>query len=799
MLMWMLELGLNEILSSSLSSAAAVPFCTLLITRRSDPTGTNFIRHTVYHIYITFFERIMDVDDTPSPPQPIAGPSASKKTPAKVSCLQCRAAKRKCNTPDANTTCRRCQGHGLVCQYTKHRRGRKKKIVEGNQSEPRPSSLPHDPVPRSMSSMADIPNTNIIDAEGGGLFVTVPPQAQPSSIPPISQNPHHASVVNDVPLVSANESTSFLSHQADAPSTHKKLPHEEIALTGRRANTIGRFGIHYSHVIPNEGDSSPFVGQPAPSSNVLTQDQDIIIQRLRPDCPDPVRAGLLTDQDAFEMFEFYFRHLNATVAILDPVIHNPTYCRHHSPLLFTAVLTVTARIIRPKAYAACLLLSNRFVGQAVEFGLCSIEIVQALNLLTHWKKPDDETSFRRVGYAIRLAQELRLDTRSPRPLPKTERQAREILNRERAWFNLIVADYHLAIHHSLPRMIKEDVDDPADWVLEHSHLPTPGESSLGPLVTFSRMCRLYADSLGAMNGDSSNMRMLSWIELEWKRWRNRWLEDNERYNFVQSQISTFRLCDSYFRFHICEYRLLFTARYEAPGQVLDTSQPSPLSIAFSECVDAALGVAMVVQNDFVPYGYLPYCFNLTWVAMAVNAIWLIKNIAPMTSADRARVIRTLSDLQFSIEEASCSSDDMAAYTHRLLKHLLSGVSPEWQLASFMTEPYPHTSIDATSTSQHTQQKIVSNPGSAVAADQTTPQNWAPSSAQEMIQGYLWSQPNGYVPPPAGAGPMSATSLEGAQDIGTVTGIQPNKEYNDIFPADDDDFWKHLFPLGSIGN
>lgn len=131
----------------------------------------------------------------------------------------------------------------------------------------------------------------------------------------------------------------------------------------------------------------------------------------------------------------YFRHLNATVAILDPAIHNPTYCRHHSPLLFTAVLTVTARIIRPKAYAACLLLSNRFVGQAVEFGLCSIEIVQALNLLTHWKKPDDETSFRRVGYAIRLAQELRLDTRSPRPLPKTERQAREILNRERAWFS----------------------------------------------------------------------------------------------------------------------------------------------------------------------------------------------------------------------------------------------------------------------------------------------------------------------------------------------------------------------------
>lgn len=94
-------------------------------------------------------------------------------------------------------------------------------------------------------------------------------------------------------------------------------------------------------------------------------------------------------------------------------------------------------------------------------------------------------------------------------------------------FNLPCLMLHsLAIHHSLPRMIKEDVDDPADWVLEHLHLPTPGESSLGPLVTFSRMCRLYADSLGAMCGDSSDMRMLGWIELEWKRWRKRWLEDN---------------------------------------------------------------------------------------------------------------------------------------------------------------------------------------------------------------------------------------------------------------------------------
>lgn len=131
----------------------------------------------------------------------------------------------------------------------------------------------------------------------------------------------------------------------------------------------------------------------------------------------------------------YFHHLNVTVAILDPVLHTATFCRDKCPLLFSAVLTVTAKILRPKAYSACLLISNKLVGEAVEFGLCSTEVVQAILVLTHWKKADDSTAWRKTGYAIRMAQELRLNHRAPRPLPKNERQAREVLNRERCWLS----------------------------------------------------------------------------------------------------------------------------------------------------------------------------------------------------------------------------------------------------------------------------------------------------------------------------------------------------------------------------
>ncbi|WVQ61878.1 uncharacterized protein L199_000011 [Kwoniella botswanensis] len=660
---------------------------------------------------------------------------------AKISCLACRAAKRKCHTSNSHSPCRRCKNHNITCEYTKHQRGRKKKplIEDPSQSSGKPDSL--------------FEHNNDPEASGSGLTGSF---IRSSSIHDL----HHNTTSGD--------------HSIDLPPQDK-------------------LNIHFSHVIPKEGDSSPFIaGETTHYPDPSVGDNPLLLQHLQSTCPDPVKAGLLTENDAYELFNFYFQHLNPILAILDPHLHTPTYCIRHSPLLFTSVLTVTAKVVRPKVYAKCMMLANKLVGQAIEFGLCSVEVVQALNLLHHWKKSDDHTSWRRIGYAIRMAQELRLDIRSPRPLAKEELKARESLNRERAWFNLVIADYHLAIHHSLPRMLyTQDVDDPEDWVTEHAHLQTPGESSLGPLVTFSRMCRLYADSLGAMGKESENMRTLNWLELERDRWRRRWLENNDRHRFTQPQISTF-------------------PRHGDHDNRIDLHEPNPLSFAFSNCIEAALGVALVLQNDLAPYGYLSHCFYLTWVAMAVTAIWLVKNIAPMYQEDRAKVIRLLSEVQFSTEEASRSSDDMAAYTHRLLKHLLNGISPEWQLASFLTDPV----------SQTTPMRSIPESLPSIAESNTSNiANWELSSTQEIIQGCLWNQPQQYnlshslmnMPnvdssPSANTGsqlqsqynqspqrPHQLQQHEQHQHPPQQTDTAISSHLDLLFPADDDEFWKQLFP------
>lgn len=234
--------------------------------------------------------------------------------------------------------------------------------------------------------------------------------------------------------------------------------------------------------------------------------------------------------------------------------------------------------------------------------------------------------------------------------------------------DLVVADYHLAIHHSLPRMISEDgIDDPVDWVLEHvDKLPCPGESTLAPWITFSRLCRLYADLLAGMTGDPSNTRSLKWLENDWRRWRARWLGDNGASRpstssscpgaalthlraaglaFLPPQVSALRLCDAYFRFHLAEWKLLWVVRYRSRSKdrPLDTEEPSELSSAFCECVDASLAVAAVFQNDFAVPGYLSFSFNLSFVALAVVSVWLVKvraSSSPSRTARRARPAST---------------------------------------------------------------------------------------------------------------------------------------------------------------
>lgn len=85
----------------------------------------------------------------------------------------------------------------------------------------------------------------------------------------------------------------------------------------------GKFDIHYSNIIPGERNSLRerhsfeslnvlifmIAASNAPNKDVLAQQQESLVQKLRPECPDPVTAGFLNDQDTPEIFDLYVRRV----------------------------------------------------------------------------------------------------------------------------------------------------------------------------------------------------------------------------------------------------------------------------------------------------------------------------------------------------------------------------------------------------------------------------------------------------------------------------------------------------------
>jgi hypothetical protein len=103
--------------------------------------------------------------------------------------------------------------------------------------------------------------------------------------------------------------------------------------------------------------------------------------------------------------------------------------RNRSTLLFTSILAASAKIVWPEVYRPLIDVANDLLYEAMRDGMRTVELIQAISILAFYKEAEDATSFRKVGYAIRLAFELDLHVPKQRPLPNDETEAREILVR----------------------------------------------------------------------------------------------------------------------------------------------------------------------------------------------------------------------------------------------------------------------------------------------------------------------------------------------------------------------------------
>lgn len=123
---------------------------------------------------------------------------------------------------------------------------------------------------------------------------------------------------------------------------------------------------------------------------------------------DVVRMNGCSWTDACYLFSLFSTQLNPIVALLEPSLYTVQYTQEQSPILFSAILSISSRFFRPDLYQQCQAAAAAVLKFALSRQLCSIDHIQALIVSAIWSPPGDATRAEMLSTTISYAYKLGL-------------------------------------------------------------------------------------------------------------------------------------------------------------------------------------------------------------------------------------------------------------------------------------------------------------------------------------------------------------------------------------------------------
>ncbi|BGP08839.1 hypothetical protein JCM10049v2_004690 [Rhodotorula toruloides] len=724
-----------------------------------------------------------------------AAGSADRDRTQNEACTACRAVKRRCMNEGKGSVCTRCQKMGLSCEYHQLKRGRKPGTQVGSKKRHAASADTGDldsqesaqPFASTSSQPADSPASGSVRRDWLADLLT-----QQANGNGAAQSAHPQSFATGMTAAAGSSSAQSPAQAVPAIGgfSLEKLYEERQNVAGDR----------------NDPRQQSLADAFAPRS-----------ARRRPQQPEPVfedavKAGIVPEEQVPGLFSFYFMHLNPMTSLLDPELHTAAFCRARSAILFTAILTVSAKVCLPVLHGPALKHAKVLLGQAFEAGTNNLELVQALATLVFWQDPTDDSGARKLAYAVRCAFELGIHKRGPRPLPQGELERRHFLNPERTWIYLTIADHRFSTQRGLPKMISNDFrGDAVPWLLEHdsAHF-CPHEVGLAPLLELGRLLDIFAVLISPEDG-SPSVELMRSLERNVEAWRGKWCLEHTSpatLPLQPSQKSLVRFYAQVLHFQILEVNLYLAIKQSGSTDPIAFDPRLTPPLVFAGCVTSAIKVLDIMEREL---RYMVYSFDSMWVGAASSAIWLTQNLSGMEPHQRRAAIASINRLQAACSDLSTNQESMSAYTSRLLQHLLSKVRPDAtagptqgssetgqaanpQPATMPPPPFVTASLNAATWSTepnsfgsgHSASHGVGvfttggiGNSSGLATRSASPQAWLglPAAPQET-----------------GDGQQVDPSLDifGANFLTTM--MPPSQNWDAPFPADDGVLWESLFPL-----
>ncbi|SJL15625.1 uncharacterized protein ARMOST_19128 [Armillaria ostoyae] len=253
--------------------------------------------------------------------------------------------------------------------------------------------------------------------------------------------------------------------------------------------------------------------------------------------PEILALGLVTLEDAEQLFDIFYQYINPFIALLDPVLLTPKSTLARCPVLFTVICAIASRYHPRKSciYPIAMHIAKYSAANAlIQDEMKSVELCQTYILMSIYAIPerswDRDQTWLYMGVAISIVTALRLD-QTLKINSATENEEREYLNRIRVWKFCFLLDQATAIQSGKPWMMKEDtiICHSEEWYKQSHHNLDYDVYLCGYDVLLRIVARfreeVLLDRSGLINSERENLRDTTMrydgeIEIfkeEWKR------------------------------------------------------------------------------------------------------------------------------------------------------------------------------------------------------------------------------------------------------------------------------------------
>ncbi|WVQ72668.1 hypothetical protein IAR50_002227 [Cryptococcus sp. DSM 104548] len=599
----------------------------------------------------------------------------------RAACNECRRHKIRClphsDDPDHLFPCSRCERMNLACEFTKHNRGRKRKrptdagteAASPAPSEAGPSQNHPQPLPYSSQSSerTELPPKSFGDPRFP--FISTDPAVK--GYPGTQYEAQHRHYGARQPM--------SLKHMIGEDDEHDQLDEDDDEQDGRYAD----------------------------EDEDQREDHDTR-RRARAavnggggySAPDPVKAGIVSEEEAKALFRLFMAHHNNSLPMLDPAVHTYDYIRETSTLLYTAILCVTSRYlpsitsskhdISPESarsvHQQILVSARDNLTWVFAEAIVDINAVRAMIVLAMYKEPDDDKAGYYVNRAVLMGKELNLGRIPPKEEcdQMSEDQQRCLRSRQRVWLCLFFANSIFAMQFRQPMLILQNdhlVASAHHWLKRSMPETLLRDTQLVCSIELRRKYLHYRDLLLGTGPEGMAYRSALSLSIltrsmneDWDVISEAWIRDIIDVGGTSSHVTKPRIWSSALCLNLNLLLVNQTLRLP-PDDQIDYGAPSSIP-AFHHCLNAATTV--LVRFEALDKQQLTFASD-TFLHFALYAATLLSSLCrgqhpyKFESPEIEHCRRLITKAADALDAASHYGRDSpqlhASYLRRLLQYL----------------------------------------------------------------------------------------------------------------------------------